>query len=177
MVEVIIFVATTHFDSETVFWEIYMIARHLELIKRFFRPSLSSVVVDVPKKTLVLSRNWRSSAFWCHMSSSGEQQAMQIVGEVSVTNICKHVTYVTAAKLKKPKAWGHGDVKGLDSQYSGGNMIPAGGMTDLRFHFGVMPPMREKGQSFKADVAIIDLFGNEHWIKGIEFPYSMRLPF
>ena len=38
-------------------------AKHLELIKRFFRPFPSSVVVDIPKKTLVLSRNSRSSAF------------------------------------------------------------------------------------------------------------------
>ncbi len=111
------------------------------------------------------------------MGSSGDQPAMQIVGDVTVTNICKHDIYVTAAKLKKPKAWRHGDVNDLDSQYSGGYMIPNGGMTDLRFHFWVMPPVREKGQSFKAHVAIIDLFGNEHWIKGIEFPYSKRLPF
>ena len=102
---------------------------------------------------------------------------MQIVGKVSVKNICKHDIYVTAAKLKKPQAWEHGDVNDLDSQYSGGYMIPNGGTTDLWFHFWVMPLVREKGQSFKADVAIIDLFGNEHWIKGIEFPYSKRLPF
>jgi hypothetical protein len=56
-------------------------------------------------------------------------------------------------------------------------MIPTGGKTDLRFHFRVMPPVSEKGQSFKADIAIIDLFGNEHWIKGIEFPYSKRLQY
>jgi hypothetical protein len=111
------------------------------------------------------------------MDSSGYQQAMQIVGNVTVRNICTHDTYVTAAKLKKPKAWGHGDVNDLDSQYSGVYMIPNGGMTDLWFHFWVMPLVREKGQSFKADVAIIDLFGNEHWIKGIEFPYSKRLAF
>jgi hypothetical protein len=178
MVEVISFDATTHTDWETVVWEIYMMARHLELIKRFFHPFPSSVVVDIPKKTLVLSRSSRSSAFWCHMSSSGDQQAMQIVGEVTVTNICKHHIYVTAAKLKKHKAWvQHGDLKDLDSQNLGRYMIPNGCMSDLRFHFGVMPPVREKGLSFKADVAIIDLFGNEHWIKGLEFPYSKRLPF
>jgi hypothetical protein len=111
------------------------------------------------------------------MNLTGDQQEMQIVGDVTVTNICNHAIYVTAAKLKKPKAWGHGYVNGLDSQYSGRNMIPAGGMADLWFKFCVMPLVREKGQSFKTDVAIIDLFRNEHWIKYIEFPYSNGLPF
>jgi hypothetical protein len=102
---------------------------------------------------------------------------MQVVGDVTVMNIRKHPTYVTAAKLKKPKALRHVDINDLVSQYSGGHMIPTGGKTDLRFHFRVMPPVSEKGQSFKADIAIIDLFGNEHWIKGIEFPYSKRLQY
>jgi len=100
---------------------------------------------------------------------------MQIVGDVTVMNIRKHPTYVTAAKLKKTEALRPGDANDLVSQYSGGHMIPTGGKTDLRFHFLVTPPVREKGQSFNADVAIIDLFGNEHWIKGIEFPYSKKL--
>ena len=152
-------------------------AKHLESIKSFFRPSPSSLVFDLPKKTLVLDRNPESKAFWWHTGSSGDRQAMHIVGGVTVTNICKHVTYVTAAKLKKSKTWRHGDVDDLESQCSDGYMIPNGGMTDLLFHFEDLPLVSEKGQSFKADVAIIDLFGNEHWIKGIEFPYSKRLPF
>jgi hypothetical protein len=62
------------------------------------------LVSDVPKKTLFLSRNPRANAFWWHLAPSLDQQAMQIVGDVTVMNICKHPTYVTAAKLKKPKA-------------------------------------------------------------------------
>jgi len=150
---------------------------NLELIKRFFRPSASPFVSDVPKKTLVLSRNPRSNAFWWHLGSSGDQQEMQVVGDVTVTNICKHPTYVTAAKLKKPEPLTRGYGDELVSEYSGGYMIPTGSQTDLRFHFQVMPPAGEKGQTFKADIAIIDLFGNEHWIKGIEFPYSDRLQY
>jgi hypothetical protein len=30
---------------------------------------------------------------------------------------------------------------------------------------------REQGKPFKADIAIIDQFGNEHWLNGMEFPY------
>lgn len=140
-------------------------------IAGFFHPS-SPGLLDIPRKTLVLVRNPRSNAFWWHMGSSGDQPAMQIIGDITATNICKYGVYVTAAKMKKPKAWGHADVKDLNSQYSGRYMIPKGGMTDLRFHFWIMPPVKEKGQSLKADVAILDQFGNEHWLKGVEFPYT-----
>lgn len=149
----------------------------LKLIKNFFRPTPSSLVSEVPQKTLILSRNARSNAFWWHLGSSVDQQEMQIVGDVTVTNICKHPTYVTAAKLKKPKLLRRGHFNDLVSEYSGGYMIPTGTKIDLRFHFRVKPPVGEKGQSFKADIAIIDLFGNEHWIKGVEFPYSNRLEY
>ena len=102
---------------------------------------------------------------------------MQIFCDVTVRNVCKHDIFVTTAKLKKPKALEPGDVDDLNSQYSGRYIIFNGIRTDLRFNFRFKPLVREKGQSFKADVAIIDVFGNEHWLKGVDFPYSKRLPF
>ena len=30
----------------------------------------------------------------------------------------------------------------------------------------------EQDLTLEADVAIIDQFGNEHWLKGLEFPYT-----
>ena len=50
--------------------------------------------------------------------------------------------------------------------------IPMGGLSELSFDFFVQPPVKEEGILFKADVAIIDQFGNEHWLKGLEFPYT-----
>ena len=149
----------------------------MNLIKNFFRPSHSTVLLDIPKKTLALDRNPQSKACWWDMDSANDQQAMQIFCDVTVRNICKHDIFVTAAKLKNPEVLGYGDVNDLDSQYSGRHMIPNGSKTDLRFNFRVTPLVREKGQTFKADVAIIDVFGNEHWMKGIDIPYSKRDPF
>ena len=98
---------------------------------------------------------------------------MQIVGDLNVTNISKYGVFVMGAKLKKPKAIGHALVRAHDSnRYGTKHIIPQGGVSDLRFDFFVQPPVLEKGQLFKADVAIIDQFGNEHWLKGLEFPYS-----
>jgi len=53
----------------------------------------------------------------------------------------------------------------------GSYMIPDGATTDLSNDFWIIPPYKEKGQAFAADIAILDQFGNEHWIKNVEFPY------
>ena len=76
------------------------------------------------------------------------------------------------AKMRKPKATGHVLVSSHESNmYSQKNVIPDGSIADLRFSFYVQPPVRKEGEVFKADVAIVDQFGNEHWLKGLEFPY------
>jgi|GEM_PF-2945154 len=101
----------------------------------------------------------------------GDQPAMQIVGDLNVTNISKYGVFVMGAKLRKPKAVGHALVRTHDSNmHSQKHIIPQGGVSDLRFDFFVQPLVCEKGKPFNADVAIVDQFGNEHWLKGLEFP-------
>jgi hypothetical protein len=36
----------------------------------------------------------------------------------------------------------------------------------------LVPPAVEKGKTLVADVALVDQFGNEHWIRGLEFRES-----
>ena len=130
-------------------------------------------VIDVPKKTLILIPVARQNALWWHMGSMGDQPAMQIVGDLNVTNISKYGVFVMGARLRKPKAIGHALVHAHDSNMYGTKyVIPQGGISDLRFDFFVQPPVREKGKPFKGDVAIVDQFGNEHWLKGLEFMYT-----
>jgi len=64
-------------------------------------------VIEVPSKTMVLIPVARSNALWWHMGAMGDQPAMQIVGDLNVTNISKYGLFVMGAKLKKPKAVGH----------------------------------------------------------------------
>lgn len=138
-----------------------------------FRPAPLVGVIDVPRKTVILIPISRQNALWWHMGSMGDQPAMQIVGDLNVTNISKYGVYVMGARLRKPKAVGHVLVRAHDSNmYSTKHIIPQGGVSDLRFDFFVQPPVCEKGKPFKADVAIIDQFGNEHWLKALEFPYT-----
>ncbi len=130
-------------------------------------------LIDVPSKTMVLIPVSRQNELWWHMGSMGGKPAMQIVGHLNVTNISKYDVVVMGAKLRKPKAVGHAFVRAHDSNvYSQAHSIPMGGLSELSFDFFVQPPVKEEGILFKADVAIIDQFGNEHWLKGLEFPYT-----
>lgn len=129
-------------------------------------------VIDVPSKTLICMPVSRPNALWWHMGSNGSEPAMQIVGDLNVTNIAKRGVYVMEAKLRRPKAVGHAIVRAQNSNlYDTKHIIPQGGISDLRFDFFVQPPVRTAGQKFTADVAIVDQFGNEHWLKDLEFRY------
>lgn len=141
-------------------------------VSSLFKPKPPVGVIEVPSKTMVLIPVSRQNALWWHMGAIGEQPAMQIVGDLNVTNISEYGVFVMGAKLRKPKAVGHAVVRAHDSNmYSTKHTIPQGAVSDLRFDFFVQPPVCERGKSFKCDVAIIDQFGNEHWLKDLEFPY------
>lgn len=129
-------------------------------------------LLEVPKETMVLLPVSSQSALWWHMGSLGEQPVMQIVGNLYATNISKHDVIVMGAKLRKPKAVGHTMAGAHNSNtYHQHHRIPQSGISDLHFEFYVQPPVSEKDEPLKADVAIIDQFGNEHWLNGLEFPY------
>ena len=145
----------------------------LRRVPSLLKPKSPVGVIEVPSKTMVLIPVSRQNALWWHMSSMGDQSAMQIVGDLNVTNISKYGIFIMGAKLRKPKAVGHALVRAHDSgMYGTKHVIPKGTVSDLRFDFFVQPPIYEKGETFKADVAIVDQFGNEHWLKGLEFSYK-----
>lgn len=95
----------------------------------FFRPSNPTGTIDVPKKTLILIPV--PNALWWHMGSVDGQPAMQIVGDLNVTNISKYGVVVMGARLRKPRAVGFAVVRAQDSKiYSSGHMIPHGGISE-----------------------------------------------
>src|SRR5262249_46690167 len=124
------------------------------------------------KRTLILIPVSQGNALWWHMGSQGGQPAMQIVGDLNVTNISKYGVFVMGARLRKPRATGWAIVRGKDSDvYGTRHPIPAGSVSDLRFSFFVQPAVEREGKPFRAAVAIVDQFGNEHWLKGLKFRY------
>lgn len=141
-------------------------------VSSLFQPKPSIGTIDVPTKTLILIPVTRHNAFWWHMGSGSGQPLMQIVGDLTVTNISTRNIFVMGAKMRKPQATGNAFVSVYNSQlYGSKNSIPEGAIGDLRFDFYVQPPVREKGKPFQADIAIVDQFGNEHWLKDVKFPY------
>jgi len=143
----------------------------LDLIRKIFQPK-EEITYKIPKKSIVVLPNPSRNEIWWHMGSSSDKPAAQITGRFKVTNLTKYNILLVAAKMKKPKILGHVMVKDSKSNYYGTYMIPGGGTSVMSFDFWIMPPVKKENETFKADVAIIDRFGNEHWIKDIEFPYS-----
>ena len=143
----------------------------IDLLKKLFTPR-EQITFKIPKKTIVIIPTANPKNTWWHMGSSSGKPAMQIAGSFKVTNITKYNILLTAAEMKKARILGHVSVKDTKSQYHGSYMIPGGATTDLSFHFWIMPPFKDKDESFKADIAILDQFANKHWIRNIEFHYS-----
>ncbi|HHT9109069.1 MAG TPA: hypothetical protein ACFYD9_10530 [Candidatus Wunengus sp. YC64] len=132
----------------------------------------SSVQTEIPKKIIVIPPSPNHRDTWWHMGSSAGKPAMQVVGRFKVTNITKYSIFLCAAKMRKPKLFGYVSVKDSKSQYHGFYEIPPTGISDLSFDFWIIPPLKKERETFTTDVAIIDQFGNEHWIKGIDFIYK-----
>lgn len=132
--------------------------------------SSSSTNIKIPQKTVILIPV--PNSVWWHMGHIGDKPVMQIVGDLNVTNISNYGVYLKAVKLRKPRTDGHVVVRAQKADIYGDYVIPQGAISKLRFDLWVEPPVSEKGTPFKGDVAIIDQFGNEHWLKRLKFQYS-----
>ena len=138
-----------------------------------FKRGASPGTIDVPTKTMILIPTPRANALWWHMGAIGNEPAMQIVGDLNITNISKYGIFVMGARLRKPNAIGHALVRAQNQNlYDSKHLVPPGAVSDLRFSFFVQPPVQAEGKAFRADVAIVDQFGNEHWLTGLRFPYA-----
>jgi len=127
---------------------------------------------SIPKRTITLAPSRQSNSTWWHMGRSGNDPAMQISGRFTVTNISTYNLLLVAAIMKKQKGMGHVMTRKMDENIYGDYMIPGGGVTELSYHFWIIPPFKPEGESFVADIAIVDQFNNKHWVNGVEFPYS-----
>lgn len=106
------------------------------------------------------------------MGGTSGKPAMQVVGRFNVTNITKYAVILSAVKMKNPRYMGNVMVKDSKTNYHGRYQIVPGGYTDMSFDFWIDPPFKKKNESFVADIAVLDQFGNEHWIKKITFTYT-----
>ena len=119
---------------------------------------------DVPKQTLkIITMPYRS---WWHMGGIDNHPAMQIVSRLSITNLTNLNIKIISAWLKKPKVQCPVILPGRKHDIIGPYLIGEGEVI-----FWVTPPIKRENQTFKADIAFVDQFGNKNWVKGVEFAY------
>ncbi len=124
-----------------------------------------------PRKSIIIVPTPGENNLWWHMGSTNGEPAMQVSAHFKVTNITKTDISLPAARMKKPKLYGGVMVKDAESNFHGGYVIPPKHTTDLSLHFWILPPRKSEGENFRADIAVLDQFGNEHWLKNLEFSY------
>ena len=128
--------------------------------------------VKSPKKTLaVVVRGSDYSCTWGSGTLDGKQ-AMHVVGRLTATNISKLGVLPTSAMMRKPKLAGQVITKKHDEITYGEYIISPGHITNLMVTFWISPPIKEKGETFTADIAVVDQFDNHHWIEKVAFQSS-----
>lgn len=128
----------------------------------------------LPKETLIVQEFHgfgNPNQIWWHMGKRKDKPMMQVSGSLKVTNISDFNVLIAGAYLKKARAKGSVLVPDANSQYHGEYPIIANTITEITFHFYIQPPFNKEGESFKSDLAIIDNYGNKHWVKNLEFEY------
>jgi hypothetical protein len=137
---------------------------------------------NIPTRTVVMVKDARLNALFWGTSQVANKKFLQVVGDFRVTNVWTSNVTLVAAKLRTPKWFffrqvteGDAMVKDLKSVYTGHYPIPAGAMTDLRVHFMTVPHNGRKPGVLVADLAVIDQFGNHHWIKGLRFKHPEKM--
>ena len=117
--------------------------------------------LKIPKKTLALVVKETGRECWWHMGKSGGSPSMQIVAHFTATNICNLGVLPISAKMRKPRNHGHVLTRKHDANIYGSHIIPATFITDINVDFWVTPPIKSAGETFKANIAIVDKFGHE----------------
>ena len=126
---------------------------------------------SIPLQTITIVPDQVKSPWW-HMGSENEAPGMQIVSNWYVTNITDKNVHMLGARMRRPKSEGNVWTTQPTSNVSSPNLIQRGTTTEVTVDFWIKPPVREKGEDFKATIALIDQFGNEHWIKRVKFRYQ-----
>jgi hypothetical protein len=138
----------------------------------------------VPTKTLIVLVNPRITALYWGYAGTGTLPGMQVVGDFVVTNITAGPVQLPVGVLRyRQRRWDvarksvHTSplVKDLGSQYSGRYAIPPKGTTDVRIGFVYSEPERPPLENFVADVALVDQFGNHHWLRGLRFKHPTKM--
>ena len=125
--------------------------------------------IAVPKKTMILIPDTHEFAFNWSEGKIGDEPAMLVSGHFTATNISEFGVRAIALKVKEKVNHPMVMMRNPKSNVYGAFMLPHGNLSDISFNFWITPPTKVKGEPLTTSVAIIDQFGNEHWVKDLEF--------
>jgi len=140
----------------------------------------------VPTKTVIAIVDPRSNALFWGFASSGTVPGMQVVADFKVTNISSEPVSLLVGVLRYRRRWWNATrkhvraapmVRDLRSQYSGQYEIPSRATTGVRINFIYGERERPSPMDFIADVALVDQFGNHHWLNGLRFKHPNTIHF
>ena len=133
--------------------------------------SPSAALVEVPRKTLITILDLRAHSCRWGMDFFGGRAVMRVICEAKATNVSTYAVQLVGAKMRRPPIVGRAVIgfraDGDDEELS--CTIPSLATSHLRMEFAIEPPIAEGPRSFKADVALLDQFGNEHWLRNVRF--------
>lgn len=129
-----------------------------------------------PPQAVVLIPEVRPNALVWALGTRGNKPTQQVVGDFTITNRTEHAIYLLHAVLRR-RRWfflgrpeqGHAAVGDFQSPHSGEYPIPPQAITTVRLHFvGTVRERPARGR-LVADVAVVDQFGNHHWLRRLVF--------
>jgi len=130
----------------------------------------------VPSRTVTIVQESRVNALYWSPASMGTRPFVSVVADLNVTNIWRKEIRLAGALIRYPQSrWrritvrGDTMVRNEKTGYSGNHPIPPNTMSHVRAHFLVPVKVKREAGHFKADIALIDQFGNHHWCQELEF--------
>lgn len=105
------------------------------------------------------------------MGSVRGRPAMQIAANFHATNIIDRDVIAVATILRKPRVHGLIFVRHPRRDIYGRYPILPGRTTVIDVSFWIQPPVAAEGESFSGSIAVVDQFGNRHWVRAIRFDY------
>jgi len=118
----------------------------------------------VPRRTITTVLQNEELCWW-NEATMQDQPAMQVHGDVMVANISDKWISLPVAQIGKSRTLGTATIKNHTSTLQPSERAPCG------FMFFVQPPVKMKGKTFIADVALVDQFGNSHWMRKMKFVF------
>lgn len=155
------------------------IKRYIELLLKFALKSISWGVNKAnyyypahPLKTLTIANVNPTHSCWWHMGKMNNDDAMQVAADFLLTNISEKDIRLSGVLINKAKKI-RGMVLIKGDRYSSTNyVIPPGVSVEVSSITFIHPPTVSVGKSYEDDIAIVDNYGNEHWLDHCHFDYT-----